>query len=926
MAARFDAFISYSRSASSTLAVELRTGIERFAKPWYRLRSSRVFLDDASMSANTGLWSNIERGLTEAEWFILLCSPKSAASPYVTNEITWWLEHKSADRVLLVLDEGEIRWDAAAGDFDWSRASAVNPALSNAYREEPRWVDLSWFELEDSLGTSDPRFPERVADLASAVRFQERDELVGENVRERRRALRLLRGGVIALSGLLVASLVATVIAVVNGNAAAEQARIALARQLAAQAITLSSTDLQTASLLAVEAQRMNDDAQTRAALFQLATASPALVRSLPAGARIEATAISADGTVFTADADGAVVRWDGAERVDLAGLNTPAYSISVSDDGGYVAIATNDDTVRVVTPDGDIEVNVPPPAGQQGATLAALSPDSHYLAVTDRNTWLTLLVRDTGGEELYTPVGTVPHGGRVGFGDGELTTFNQSGDWARISLADASVIASGFHILGAQSNGGALSADGRVMAGSLAKSVNYSVWDSVGSISQGGSVEGDPPDRVTTTQVAGALDKALDEHGTRFAAMIDGAIYVSEVRGPGELPQPPVALLGAGDVNEETLSFRGDTLVSGSGDFALVWDLTQAGRIATEFEAMVPEGCGACGPQRMQVDAGGTHVVITAVGGDGPVVVDLQAGTSRVIDTEGSLGLGAAAWWDEDRVVVASSAENALIVASPDLRTAEQALPLPFDGGQAVVDIRADADGHVSVLADDGSLAVLDARSGDVVTQNRAFADLLERGSALSSGISPDQRTAFMYVTDVDDGLRMVDVATGASLFETGVAVGAAYDGSSRLHVFLAGRQTVRAADGSETGSGIADVEDVPLPVVSSDGELVASGGTSGTMSLLDLGRGGAVFGRIPVPVEENRLPVAAFTPDGSALVTSIPSMFSIDRPATVSRLTLVPADWRLAACAVAGRDLSPEEWSTFVGTEPPADLGCDR
>ncbi|MEQ1735671.1 MAG: toll/interleukin-1 receptor domain-containing protein, partial [Rhodoglobus sp.] len=145
MAARFDAFISYSRRASSALAVELRNGVERFAKPWNKLRSSRVFLDDASMSANTGLWSNIEKGLTEAEWFILLASPASAASEYVTTEIRWWREHKSADRILLVLDEGDILWDAVAG--------------------------------------------------------------------------------------LLVASLVATVIAVVNGNVATEQARIAQARQ-----------------------------------------------------------------------------------------------------------------------------------------------------------------------------------------------------------------------------------------------------------------------------------------------------------------------------------------------------------------------------------------------------------------------------------------------------------------------------------------------------------------------------------------------------------------------------------------------------------------------------------------------------------------------------------------------------------------------
>jgi hypothetical protein len=926
VAARFDAFISYSRAASSTLAVELRNGIERFAKPWYRLRSSRVFLDDASMSANTGLWSNIERGLTEAEWFILLCSPKAAASQYVTNEIAWWLEHKSADRILLVLDEGTMLWDGTAGDFDWKRSTAVNPALTKAFAEEPRWVEMPWWDAEGSLHAADPRFAERVADLASAVRGVERDELIGENVQQRRRALRLLRGGVIALSGLLVASLVATVIAVVNGNAAAEQARIALARQLAAQAITLSSTDLQTASLLAVEAQRMNDDAQTRAALFQLASASPQLVRTLPVGARVEATAIDADGTVYTGDADGAVTRWDDGEGTLLTDVNARVDSVSVSDDGAYVAAATDGDTVRIVTPSGDTELTVPRPFDDGvSLSLAALSPDGEYLTVTDRNVWLALFERtESDGEEFYTPIGTQRFGGHVGYGDGELTVFNRPGTWARISLTDGSVIADGFHILGAQSNGGALSADGAVMAGSLEKSINYSIWDTVGSVSGGGAVAGDPPDRIATTQVAGALDKVLDEHGTRLAVMIDGAIYVSAVREPGELPQAPLALLGAGAFNEETLSFRADTIVSSTGDFALVWDLRQTGRLGTEFEATVPEGCGACGPQRIQLDAGGSRAVLTAQGGDGPVVVDLESESSRVIDPEGTLGLGAAAWWDDRRLVVASIGENALFVTSPDLTEAEQAIPLPFDS--TVSDISADADGTVTVLTDGGEMATLDSGTGEVVTSHSAFTDLLDEGSALNYDIAPDQSTAFVFVTDIADGLRVVDTATGDIVYEASAPEGAAYDAASRLHVFADGRETVLAADGTVLSTGNATVEDVPLPVISADGRLVATGGTNGTVSLLDLGRGGVVFGRIAVPVQENRLPVAAFTADGTAMVTSIPEMSSLDRPATVGRMTLRPTDWRASACAVAGRDLTSAEWQTYVGTAAPADLTCDR
>jgi hypothetical protein len=120
--------------------------------------------------------------------------------------------------------------------------------------------------------------------------------------------------------------------------------------------------------------------------------------------------------------------------------------------------------------------------------------------------------------------------------------------------------------------------------------------------------------------------------------------------------------------------------------------------------------------------------------------------------------------------------------------------------------------------------------------------------------------------------------------------------------------------------------VEQIPAPALSPDGSLVASGAVSGTMSLLDVQRGGTVFGLIPVPVEDGRLPVVAFTPDGRSLVTSIPEMASIGRASTISTLTLVPADWRASACAVAGRDLTPAEWTSYVGSEPPADLRCGR
>jgi hypothetical protein len=284
---------------------------------------------------------------------VLLASPAAAASQYVVNEVTWWLQHKSADRILLVLEEGvDIVWDRETDDFDWKRTDSLPRALSHAFAEEPRWIDLRWYQAEDSLQKSDPRWEERVADVAAAIRFADRDRLVGENVREHRKARLLLRAGIAALSVLVVLAIVAAIIAVGQRNEAqvqatiaiaqrkeaTTQARIALARQLAAQAVSLAPT----ASLLAVEAFRTNDDAQTRAALFQLATASPQLVRTLPVGAEVTATAVTGQGTVVTGDADGTVTRWEGTQPEVVATLDGRVWSVAVSEDARLVAAVTD--------------------------------------------------------------------------------------------------------------------------------------------------------------------------------------------------------------------------------------------------------------------------------------------------------------------------------------------------------------------------------------------------------------------------------------------------------------------------------------------------------------------------------------------------------------------------------------------------------
>ena len=158
----YAAFISYSRAVDGRLAPRLQSALERFGKPWYRLRAIRVFRDDASLSANPGLWSSLTGALERAEYFVLLASPGSAASEWVNREVEYWLAHRDRARLLLVLTEGEIAWDEHAADFDWARATAVPRALVGRLRRGA--------SLHGPAVRRDLRAPARSAIRASATR------------------------------------------------------------------------------------------------------------------------------------------------------------------------------------------------------------------------------------------------------------------------------------------------------------------------------------------------------------------------------------------------------------------------------------------------------------------------------------------------------------------------------------------------------------------------------------------------------------------------------------------------------------------------------------------------------------------------------------------------------------------------------------
>lgn len=271
----YDAFISYSHALDGALERALQTGVERFAKPWYRPRALRVFRDTVSLSASPDLWASIDAALASSAWLVLMASPEAARSPWVNREVAWWRENKSPQRLLVVLTEGELAWADDLGDGDGASA-ALPPALRGAFVAEPRWVDLRWLRDADQVDQSNPRLRECVADIAAAVREVAKGDLVGEHIRQHRRTMRLARGGVTGLATLLIIAVVAAVVAVGQRNEAVAAQRsavaaqhTAIARSMVIQAERIRDRDPRGALQFGVAANQLDSSPLTQASTDQ---------------------------------------------------------------------------------------------------------------------------------------------------------------------------------------------------------------------------------------------------------------------------------------------------------------------------------------------------------------------------------------------------------------------------------------------------------------------------------------------------------------------------------------------------------------------------------------------------------------------------------------------------------------------------------
>ena len=907
----FGAFISYSGHEDRALISKLQNGIEKLAKKWYEPPVMKVFVDKTSIAAGTRLWGRIESGLSRSRWLILFASPEAAQSFWVNREVQWWLAQRPIDNLIIVHTAGRLSWDRQLRDFA-ADSDALPPCLRGAFAEEPVWV---------SVPRNDPGadLEKAVLNVTSAVREVPIHELSSQAYREHRRTIRWATGAIAALSLLLVAALVLSFVAFTQKRHADQQARIALARQLAATSIASLSSNPRAAMMLAASGFHIDPSSQTFTALMRADTANPKLVRYVGVDQPVSALQGSRGGHVVVAGLlDGSVTRWNVAEQEPHRVIKLPQKVTSVATNSDGSVVVASDGTVASLWRSGGDPVGLPIREHQKvsavtvspsGLTVALHAYDEaggeqSNLVFKGSKAESLKFHRDEGSDATTSDL--------VAANDDELLRFREEdGSWDRRRIADWSVVESGTVRIGARQLAAAPSDNG-VFLTSTDGSTMIPVWRAHGVT--------DPDHPGLTAHVpmnsansAGAL--ALSPDGSRLALAGSGSIYVAAVapESGALVREPTVELPAAGTVPEGELRFLGDNrhLVSASGNHIALWDLDQVDRLAhvatTDLDT---DPCNACTGTPLLVSPDGAKVVLANQMGPWGIF-PMPGREGRPEPLPGATGLPL---WDNDNQLIV------LADPSSDFHGASGVRALSFGDGDPFTAAALTADGSSVVAVDlTGQIFVVDRSSGAV--RQTIPGPHLSNGDQVSAAIN----SSATLVARVAKGVvRVFDVHEGRD-------VGSIPGDDITEVAFAASRLLVQRAPGNlevwdERGSALVrvilgDNGHVQPPIADSRGRIAARLNDGYGIDLFDLETGTLVNTIPPRPgsVRTNY----AFAPAGLTLVTTTDYSSGDGGAEFASRDLSAPA-LLAAACTAAGGNLSADEWVSLAGVDDPGTAGC--
>jgi WD40 repeat protein/DNA-binding SARP family transcriptional activator len=755
-----------------------------------------------------------------------------------------------------------------------------------------------------------------------------REAVEAEAVR-RRRSIRRLRGLAVGLAGVLLLALVAGLVAIDQRNDATQSSLEADVRALQANALNEDRWDR--ALLYAAQAQRFEPSADSRAALLQTVQRAPEATAIFTADQSLDMLATSSDGTKLAATgAGGTLYVWDtGTGQLVNTIQDTfrfPAVSVDISPDNRYVA------AVGVTVPRAE-EINLD--FRVVVVDLQQTPPAVHYLE--EEQTFAARFAADS------RTIVTVGEGGRIRYLDvatgnvKRILDFGHPGWEERAVGLDVSenrkfMVASDLY-----------HTPGPVTAWEV--DTGRQVWTAaepeptVASISPDGSklVIGHADSRIehvdlaaggTRTQVPSFLDDKLIDlawspDGKTFAgSTMERTVLVWDA---ATLATKTVLRGHWGSLSQMAYSPDGGTLYAAGADRSvLAWDLTGTKGIVTEIGARP-----APGTQVQQVALALDGSVAATSYSDGRVeVFDVASGEAfGEIFQPGPPGYENWMYFDQHGryVLVHVYSESRrgptwgrMTVHLIDVQR-RQLLPYTIElesqsGSDAVVT----PDGEAVLASADRQVSLRDLATG-----RQLSAQLFEAADVIGGiSVHPDGRLAAL--SETGGLIEVIDVTTGELVHTVAL-------GDLALGGFAAG-PVMFSPDGRWFAAGawfgrvvVWDTQSwkmhsmwdagpgfgIDSLVFTPDSQFLISGAAStASMWIVEQGASGGV--KLDVdPLRPEAAVSVGTRDDGRTLVT-------FTEGTGVRTWTVEPQRLLEHACAVAGRNLTQQEWADVLPNRP--------
>lgn len=921
----YDAFISYSHAADGNLAPALQNGLQTLAKPLFQRKALRVFRDQTNLAATPELWPTIERALAASRFFILFASPAAARSPWVRQEIEWWQRHRAPDRLLIGLTHGGIAWDSAAGDFDWRTTDALPRCLSRWFPGEPLWVDLRWTTGKSTLSHRDPRLQEDLATLAAPLRGMSKDDLIGRDLTLHRRVVRLTAATITVLVVLAVAAGTGAWVAVQQRNTAQQQTVLAESRALTSAAGSTAPTQLDLGLLLAQKANQLKPGPDALASLFSAVSASPQLVQFVPQRSQVTALIARPGGGMVVGGAQGSVSVLDTA--------HARQQSLPAAGDASVTALAESGPGTMVVGGDAAGTVRLWSLSSGSLRWRRALGSQVQAIAVSPDAATIAAVLSDNTLVDLDAASGTVRY--HVALGNADLGQYED-----RVGFLQEDTVLVGLDIgatevwrmtsqprliseheqqaPGDRAVPDAWSGDGRTYV--YAVSGSAPVSDAATGQARGSF--GSLP--VTTSAIA------IDDSANRLAYISDGVLAVqnrSAVASRAGLTS--VQLPGFTNAQQIAFSADGRWLIAAGGGTAVIFDLQQRSRLATELPAEVaPLACEACFTS-LAADPRGRLVVWT----DGADIVcyDVRRARQITYPNANPFGQGKVAFTPDGSTLLSYDSTidgTGYVGVWPTSAGCPSSVRWIQTGNFSTGQLLPVGADHVVITSlTSNRIGLLDLRQGKIV---RSYS-LPGRGADLSdAAISSDARS--MAVSITTGQIAWFDISSGAVTGINGLGTG-----RGSTVAFVPGSQVVAQTTptavllwdprhgqvGSFGGSGSA--QDLAF---SHNGQLLFALDTQDDLHIWDTVQRTAIGSLQALPlINDNGDPLAGGDEYGGRTGMALDALGNLWLAAPSAypiRWKLSPPIWVKSACAWAGRILTPAEWRQYVGTSPPADLSC--